>query len=557
MKLITFSVKNYRSITTAHKISMKNYTVLVGKNNEGKSNILKALKLSMEVLIRHSHRNIGSGLKIYCDYNWDRDFPMQYQNRKSGLQSIFRLQFELNEAELIQFSTEIGSKLNGNIDIEIKIGKGNNVEITVPKKGKGALVLTNKSNKIAQFISRRIAFNYIPTIRTENQVINIIRETLADELSIIEQNSNYIEAIETINRLQQEVLDSIAFKIKGPLQEFMPTINNIKIEILEERRRMDLRKSVEVIVDDGIPTSIEYKGDGVKSLAALAMLKNKNYLKSAPVIAIEEPESHLHPSAIHQLKEIILGLSETNQVIITTHNPLFVATDNIKSNIIVDGGKAGQAKNIKEIRDVLGIKASDNLINSSYVLVVEGEDDKISLNKLLANANEKIGKALKANILKIEEIGGAGNLPYKLSSLRNTLCTYHVLLDNDEAGKKAYNAAQKDGLVSIKNATFTNCNGMNESEFEDCLDSNAYKNLINEKFGVRLDVAEFRNNRKWSDRMKVTFKSQGKNWSEAIEKEVKVIVAQGISGNHEISLNEHKRTSIDALIRSLEEMIKL
>lgn len=37
MRLIRFSVTNYRSITTAHKIQMSNMTVLVGKNNEGKS----------------------------------------------------------------------------------------------------------------------------------------------------------------------------------------------------------------------------------------------------------------------------------------------------------------------------------------------------------------------------------------------------------------------------------------------------------------------------------------------------------------------------------------
>jgi len=42
MRLIRFSVLNYRSITTAHKIEMSNLTVLVGKNNEGKSNILRA-----------------------------------------------------------------------------------------------------------------------------------------------------------------------------------------------------------------------------------------------------------------------------------------------------------------------------------------------------------------------------------------------------------------------------------------------------------------------------------------------------------------------------------
>ena len=47
MKLSDFSVVNYRSITTARKIKTNNMTVLVGKNNEGKSNILRALTLSL------------------------------------------------------------------------------------------------------------------------------------------------------------------------------------------------------------------------------------------------------------------------------------------------------------------------------------------------------------------------------------------------------------------------------------------------------------------------------------------------------------------------------
>ena len=50
MKLASFSVTNYRSITTAHKIRTNNMTVLVGKNNEGKSNILRALTLAMNVM---------------------------------------------------------------------------------------------------------------------------------------------------------------------------------------------------------------------------------------------------------------------------------------------------------------------------------------------------------------------------------------------------------------------------------------------------------------------------------------------------------------------------
>ncbi|WP_435639669.1 AAA family ATPase [Carnimonas bestiolae] len=66
------------------------------------------------------------------------------------------------------------------------------------------------------------------------------------------------------------------------------------------------------MIDDGFPTSIESKGDGIKSLAALGLLKNKAISASASIVAIEEPESHLHPGAIHQIKEIIDALAGEN-----------------------------------------------------------------------------------------------------------------------------------------------------------------------------------------------------------------------------------------------------
>jgi putative ATP-dependent endonuclease of OLD family len=307
---------------------------------------------------------------------------------------------------------------------------------------------------------------------------------------------------------------------------------------------------MDVIVDDGTPTSIEHKGDGVKSLAALAMLKDKHFIKAASIIAIEEPEVHLHPSAIHQLIEVILGLSGTNQVILTTHNPLFVSRNNIKSNIIVDRGNAAPAKNIKEI--------SDNLINSNSVLVVEGEDDKISLLKILPAMSDKIKKALANSTLVIEEIGGAGNLSYKLNMLRNFLCNYHVLMDNDKAGVDAAGKANKEGLLSVGNTLYTICNGMPESEFEDCLNPDAYKDAIvdTRRFGVNIKVPEFRGTNKWSDRMRDVFLSQAKRWDEGTEKQVKQIIANTIPSNSDIALNQHKRSSIDALVAAVETMIK-
>lgn len=71
------------------------------------------------------------------------------------------------------------------------------------------------------------------------------------------------------------------------------------------------------------------------------------------VVAIEEPESHLHPESARQLYETIMTLSESHQVVLTTHSSLFVNRTNLKENIIVNNGKATPVKKIKEIREVL------------------------------------------------------------------------------------------------------------------------------------------------------------------------------------------------------------
>ncbi len=51
MKLISFSVTNYRGITNAHMIRLKDLTVLVRENSEGKSNLLTALNVTITLLM--------------------------------------------------------------------------------------------------------------------------------------------------------------------------------------------------------------------------------------------------------------------------------------------------------------------------------------------------------------------------------------------------------------------------------------------------------------------------------------------------------------------------
>ena len=70
-----------------------------------------------------------------------------------------------------------------------------------------------------------------------------------------------------------------------------------------------------------------------------------------------------------------------------------------------------------------------------------------------------------------------------------------------------------------------------------------------------LNVAEFRSNRKWSDRVGECFRSQGKQWTDTMEKRVKFCVADALSIHPVEVLNQHKKSSIDALVTALNALV--
>lgn len=561
MKLISFSVTNYRSITTAHKILLSNLTVLVGKNNEGKSNLLTALNTAMITMLLDSDFTGISATRMRriamreIGYDWERDFPLQFQKRKSGLESIFNLSFRLEENELEEFHNEIHIGGNEDIPIRIRFNKENNYKIEVPKRGSASY--NKKSSQITNFISHRIAFNYIKAIRTESMAMSALMNVIREELRELDNNSEYNEAQKRVLDLQQEAFDRISKTLIEPLKVFLPNIKDVKIvrNNANELFGRTLRSDIDVIIDDGTPTSISFKGDGIKSLAALALLQERKNTKAASIIAIEEPESHLHSGAIHSLVEVITKISERNQVILTTHNPLFVQRNNISSNVIVDKGRAYSAKNISEIRDVLGILPADNLKNANKVLVVEGEDDLISLNKILSLKSEKILTALRNNDLIIQPLHGASNLSHTLLELRRSVCEYVVLLDNDDAGKLAFNKAANEGLLNIANTKFTVCNGSLVSEFEDCIKPSAYEQLFLMNYGIKIKCKEFHSSKKWSDRMKDVFCSQGMIWSESLEKKIKYTLAENLPDTLDEILIPQKSGFIDGLVTIIEILI--
>jgi len=356
MQLAQISVKNYRSIVEAIKNDLRQISVLVGPNNEGKSNLLRAIRVAM-TLVSRSPPPSSFALKRVYDY--DADFPLQLQTQRSTAKTIFRLLFRLNEKEVADFKADFGINLNGDIPIDVSLGRNlSDLSIRVPKRGPKGQELNARSGEVTEFVSRRLHFEYIPAIRTAEEAQNVAGRMVALHMATLDSNKAYMQALEQIRRAQEPILEELSEEISDTLRQFLPNVESVKIRMPEELRRRSYERC-QILIDDGVETDLASKGDGIQSLFAIGLMRHAAKRRSRDrnlVVAVEEPESHLHPNAQHELRSVIETLSQEHQIVITTHCPLFVNRTSGRSNLIVRNNTVAPAKSIGQIREVLGRK---------------------------------------------------------------------------------------------------------------------------------------------------------------------------------------------------------
>lgn len=74
-------------------------------------------------------------------------------------------------------------------------------------------------------------------------------------------------------QLQEPWLDRISNNLQQSLHAFLPDVSSVTVLAFSESRRYQaFRRSVELLIDDGVPTELAAKGDGVQSLAAISLL---------------------------------------------------------------------------------------------------------------------------------------------------------------------------------------------------------------------------------------------------------------------------------------------
>lgn len=552
MEIVAFEVSRYRSIKKTERLSLGNPTVIVGPNNEGKSNIIHALILCVRFICAPR----DSLLTRSWEYNWTEDFPIGLQKRQPNGESVFQIELSLSAAERESFRQSVGSKNNGTLKIVVKMGMGTPT-FDVLKQGGGKEAMRTGAVKIRKFLRQHLRIQYIPAVRTADGAREVIRQLIEDDLEQIEETEEYLNALQAITDLQRPILKGLSEKLAGSLKEFLPAIKTVHIRSAFEAKQRALRSTYDIQIDDGTETSLYRKGDGVQSLAALALIKHAvipNREGMALVLAIEEPESHLHPSAIHRLQDVIADLSRKHQVVISTHCPLFVDRRDVSKNIIVNNKSARAARDVHEIREALGVRVSDNLRNAELVLIVEGETDRITLDCIIRTESESLRKALDTGLFAIDSLGGATNLTYKLQHLRDSLCRTVSLLDKDQSADAAKDKAVSFGLAA-KADVFQLDRGGRETELEDLIQEPLYTHLL-KPYGVDMQnptPAEAR--RKWSDRIMAMAGRQGHPLGDDDVRSIKIAISQLVSQAQQPFLNKAYRGPIDALIVELEKKL--
>ncbi|RAM50984.1 MAG: OLD family endonuclease [Hapalosiphonaceae cyanobacterium JJU2] len=209
------------------------------------------------------------------------------------------------------------------------------------------------------------------------------------------------------------------------------------------------------VSDDKRPEEIELEGrsTGLQWFLSFYLIFLVESLDShaGAILLLDEPGMSLHPIAQRNLSDFFANLSQTNQLLYTTHSPFLVDPDHldrVKAVYVDDDGttavsanlRAGeknsaQTKSIYPVYAALGLSVSDTLLQGCQAVVVEGTSDQ---HYLSAIKNYLISKGLikpKREILFVPAGGvkGVGAVVSLITAKDEGLP--YVILDSDSSGQ--------------------------------------------------------------------------------------------------------------------------
>lgn len=195
---------------------------------------------------------------------------------------------------------------------------------------------------------------YIPAVKNLNDDLKTTQSTsfgrllgllLEDMTSDLENINNSLRELNALfNRVKDldgevdhrhEKVKQLETEVEGLLGENFP---NVKVQLhIPPPELKTILNTAQIFIDDGSFDLIDNKGDGIKRSLTFALLQvyvkrlertaealGEQGIATRPLLFLfEEPELYLHPRSQRVLFGTLARISQTHQVVVTTHSPMF------------------------------------------------------------------------------------------------------------------------------------------------------------------------------------------------------------------------------------------
>ena len=385
MKISRIKIENFRSIRSAEFV-LSPFNIFVGQNNCGKTNFFEAIEFF--------YNGIGKNVNIN-DLKYKREdsneilVEIEFTGARRGAELMqndtnrTKIMSALGESDTVTFirtSSDITKRKMFVDHSEVRSGTGFDKALNdfLPK---------------FEYVNTKQYYDsvakYAKTTPVGIMLSGVLNEILKINDDYREFQNKFQQLFEGDGSQIKTEFEKVGTKVKTYLSKQFSDCNNVKFEVSIPAFD-DFLKNFTTLVDDGIETNAEEKGDGMQRALMLSIIQaysdfrreNEEASKSF-LFFIDEAELHLHPTAQRNLKEVLHSLSQgEDQVFINTHSSVFVV-DNHPSQSLFKVEKNEGCTEIEKINDnqkpyvvfeLLGGSPADLLLPRNF-LIVEGQSE--------------------------------------------------------------------------------------------------------------------------------------------------------------------------------------
>jgi ABC-type Mn2+/Zn2+ transport system ATPase subunit len=437
-------IQGFKSISDA-TFPLSHYTPLVGYNNAGKTNILKAASwvikktslaaedfhkvntpvtveaeisgITAEVLdtIDAGHRARIEPLIIFGKIRIRR-------SQASPGQSASTIRFEVLKEEDGQMvwafnPTGIDAAIGGLFPDPIFIGAMENATEDVAKFGNGTTI-----GKLLKEIMGPVIERHSPAVA---EALQAVGRQLAANSPEKDETLTTLDA--SIQGELRRLFPGVTARTHVPVPDFSDFMKSATIRIFEDGYEHAEGRDASSF-GHGAQRSIQIAL--IKCLAEVKRTAGGNVGRTT-LLLIDEPELYLHPQAIEVVRAALSRLAgEGYQIIITTHSASMIARSDVKNVLLIRRNVADGTTCYPRMKDVLAeaildadhqsealfaLSNATKVLFSERVVITEGKTEKIILPAIFDNL---FGMTFGEEKIGLVDIGGVNNIPDTMRILR-------------------------------------------------------------------------------------------------------------------------------------------